>query len=225
VSRTPLIRALLIGCLATVSSGCGVAESLPGGRLTAAELGAMLERHNPGSGPYSCTKSNGDWDFVCTFTSTQGEAVKMGVDVTATAPKEQSIPVPVDRELPTAGKPSAAVQRAFAHRIAVACAARANELQRLPSPSTRGVYLKSFTARRLAEANFAVAVRHIVPPKMGMLPFQRLTAAAQNRVEAVDRFHNAVVARQLGEARAAFAETRSASVVIAREARALGASC
>jgi len=68
-------------------------------------------------------------------------------------------------------------------------------------------------------------VHQIVPPKMGMKSFQRLTAAAQTRVEAVDRFHAAVVARQLGEGRAAFAETRSASLVIAREAHSLGASC
>jgi len=64
-----------------------------------------------------------------------------------------------------------------------------------------------------------------VPPKAGRQSFQRLTTAAQNRVDAVDRFHDAVLARKLGEARAAFAEARSASLVIAREARALGTTC
>jgi hypothetical protein len=151
--------------------------------------------------------------------------VKIGVDVTATAPNEQSMPVPVDRELPTAGKPSAAVRTAFAHRIEVACATRARGLQRLPRANTRAAYLKTFTARRLAEANFAVSVNHIVPPKMGMQAFQRLTAAAHARVDAVDRFHAAVLARMLPEGQVAFAETRSASVVIARAARTLGATC
>lgn len=114
---------------------------------------------------------------------------------------------------------------AFAHRIEVACTARARELKRLPAASTRSAYLKSFTARRLAESDFAVTVNHIVPPKMGMQAFQRLTAAAHTRVDAVDRFHAAVLARKLPEGQAAFAETRSASVVIARAARTLGATC
>jgi len=68
-------------------------------------------------------------------------------------------------------------------------------------------------------------VRQIVPPKLGIRSFQRLTAAAQSRVDAVDRFHEAVLARKLGEAHAAFAETRSTSLVIAREAHRLGATC
>jgi hypothetical protein len=58
-----------------------------------------------------------------------------------------------------------------------------------------------------------------------MKSFQRLSAAAHARVAAVDRFHEAVLARKLGEGRAAFAETQSTSVVIAREAAKLGASC
>ena len=60
---------------------------------------------------------------------------------------------------------------------------------------------------------------------MGMQSFRRLTAAAHARVNAVDRFHDAVLARKVGEGRAAYAETRSSSLVIAREARRLGASC
>ena len=114
---------------------------------------------------------------------------------------------------------------AFVHQIETACAARTSELHRLKSPRTRSAYLASFAARRLVEAEFENSVRQIVPPKMGMQSFQRLTAAAHARVNAVDRFHEAVLARKLGEARAAFAETQSASVVIAREATKLGATC
>jgi hypothetical protein len=228
VSRTPLIRALLIGCLATVVSGCGnLAAKLPGGRLTAAELSALLDRRNPGSGPYTCAASNSGWDFVCTYTSDRGEFVKMGVQVSATEPRVQSTPVPAGMELPPApaAKQTGHERAAFVHRIETACAARTSELQRLKSPRTRSAYLASFAARRLVEAEFENSVRQIVPPTMGMESFQRLSAAARARVEAVDRFHSAVLARQLGEARAAFAETRSASLVIAREARTLGARC
>jgi hypothetical protein len=152
VSRTPLIRAVLIGCLATVLSGCG--------------------------------------------------------DLAAKLPKQ-------------AGHERAA----FVHRIETACTTRARDLHRLKSPRTRKAYLASFAARRLVEAEFENSVRQIVPPRKGTQSFQRLSAAAESRVEAVARFHGAVLARQLGEARAAFAETRSASLVIAREAHALGATC
>jgi hypothetical protein len=152
VSRTPLIRALLIGCLATVLSGCG-------------NLAAKLPKQ-----------------------SGHGRA-------------------------------------AFVHRIETACTARARDLHGLKSPRTRSAYLASFAARRLVEAEFANSVGQIVPPKTGMQSFKLLTAAAQTRVDAVDRFHDAVLARKLGEARAAFAETRSASLVIARQADALGARC
>ena len=114
---------------------------------------------------------------------------------------------------------------AFVHRIEIACAERTAALGRLKSPRTRSAYLASFAARRLVEAEFENSVRQIVPPKMGMQSFQRLSAAAHARVSAVDRFHDAVLARKLGEGRAAFAETRSTSVVIAREAGKLGASC
>jgi hypothetical protein len=225
VSRTPLIRTLLIGCLATVSAGCGITESLPGGKLRADELAAMLERQNTGSGPFSCTESNGAWDFVCTYASPKGEPVKIGVDATATGPKEESVPVPIDDELPTAGKSTGRERAAFAHRIEAACTARARALTRLPASNTRAAYLESFTARRLAESNFAVEIRHIAPPKLGMRPLQRLRAAAQARVEAVDAFHDAVVKRDLTAGRVAFAEMRSTSLVVAREAGTLGAAC
>jgi len=228
VSRTPLISVLLIGCLATVLSGCGdVASKLPGGRLSAAELGSYLDHRTPGAGPYTCNASNSGWDYVCSYTSDRGEFVKMGVEVTATEPKVESTPVPVGMELPPAPdtKQTAHERAAFVHRVEAACAARTNDLRRLKSPRTRSAYLASFAARRLVEAEFANAVRQIVPPKLGMQSFQRLTAAAQSRVDAVDRFHDAVLARKLGEARAAFAETRSTSLVIAREAHRLGATC
>ena len=228
MSRTPLIRALLIGCLATVLSGCGnLAAKLPGGRLTAAELSALLDRRNPDSGPYTCTVSNSGWDYVCTYTSDRGEFVKMGVEVSATEPRVESTPVPAGMELPPAPatKQTGHERDAFVHRIETACKARTSDLHRLKSPRTRSAYLASFAKRRLVEAEFANSVHQIVPPKAGMQSFQRLTAAAQARVEAVDRFHAAVLARQLGEARAAFAESRSSSLVVAREARALGASC
>ena len=228
VSRTPLIRAVLIGCLATVLSGCGdLAAKLPGGRLTAAELSALLDRRNPDAGPYTCAASNSGWDYVCTYTSDRGEFVKMGVEVTAVEPRVESTPVPAGMELPPGPgtKQTGHERTAFVHRVETACKARTSDLHRLKSPRTRSAYLASFAKRRLVEAEFANSVHQIVPPKMGMKSFQRLTAAAQTRVEAVDRFHAAVVARQLGEGRAAFAETRSASLVIAREAHSLGASC
>lgn len=228
MSRTPLIRALLIGCLATVSSGCGdVASKLPGGKLSAVELSSLLGHRNPGAGPYTCNASNSGWDYVCSYTSDRGEFVKMGVQVSATEPKVQSTPVPADMELPPAPgtKQTRHERAAFAHRIEVACTARTGELGRLKSPRTRSAYLASFQARRLVEAEFENSIRQIVPPKVGMQSFQRLTAAAQTRVDAVDRFHEAVLTRKLGEGRAAFAETQSASVVIAREARRLGAAC
>jgi hypothetical protein len=228
VSRTPLIRALLIGCLATVSSGCGdLASKLPGGKLSAAELSAYLDHRNPGAGPYTCNGSNSGWDYVCSYTSDRGEFVKMGVQVSATGPELQSTPVPADMELPPAPvtKQTRHERAAFVHRIDVACSARTGDLRSLKSPRTRSAYLASFPTRRLVEAEFANSVRQIVPPKVGMQSFQRLTAAAQTRVDAVDRFHDAVLARKVGEARAAFAETRSASVVIAREAHRLGATC
>ena len=228
MSRTPLIRALFIGCLATVLSGCGdLAAKLPGGRLTAAELSALLDRRNPDAGPYTCAASSSGWDYVCTYTSDRGEFVKMGVEVTAVEPRVESAPVPAGMELPPAPatKQTGHERAAFVHRIETACRARTSDLHRLKSPRTRSAYLASFAARRLVEAEFANSVGQIVPPKAGMQSFQRLTAAAQNRVDAVDRFHDAVLARKLGEARAAFAETRSASLVIAREAHALGATC
>jgi hypothetical protein len=228
VSRTPLIRALLIGCLATVSSGCGdVASKLPGGRLTAAELSSYLDHRTPGAGPYTCAASNGGWDYVCSYTSERGEFVKMGVQVSATEPKVESTPVPVGMELPPAPatEQTGHERAAFVHRVEAACATRASDLHRLKGPRTRSAYLASFAARRLVEAEFANAVRQIVPPKLGIRSFQRLTAAAQSRVDAVDRFHEAVLARKLGEARAAFAETRSTSLVIAREAHRLGTTC
>ncbi|MDX6542564.1 MAG: hypothetical protein QOK32_167 [Gaiellaceae bacterium] len=152
MSRTPLIRALLIGCLATVLSGCG--------------------------------------------------------DIAAKLPKQ-----------------TGHERAAFVHRIETACTARTSDLHRLKSPRTRKAYLASFAARRLVEAEFQNSVGQIVPPKGALQPFQRLTHAAQARVDAVDRFHEAVLARKLGEGRAAFAETRSDSLVIAREAKVLGASC
>ena len=227
MSRTPLIRALLIGCLATVSSGCGDVTTLAGGKLSAAELSAVLDHRNPEAGPYTCNASNSGWDYVCSFTSDQGEFVKMGVEVSATEPTVQSTPVPSEMELPPApGTRQTRHERAaFVHRIEVACAERTAALGRLKSPQTRRAYLASFAPRRLVEAEFENSVRQIVPPKTGMPSFQRLTAAAHARVAAVDRFHDAVLARKLGEGRAAYAETRSASVVIAREARRLGATC
>ncbi len=228
MSRTPLIRALLIGCLATASAGCGdLASKLPGGRLTAAELSALLDHRNPGTGPYTCTASNSGWDYVCSFTSDQGEFVRMGVKVSATEPTVQSTPVPADMELPPAPatKQTKHERAALVRRIEIACAERTSSMHRLKSPRTRAAYLASFAARRLVEAEFEDSVRQIVPPRVGMQSFQRLTTAAHARVAAVDRFHDAVLARKLGEGRAAYAETRSASVVIAREARRLGASC
>ena len=227
MSRTPLIRALLIGCLVTVSSACGDVTSLAGGKLSAAELSAVLDHRNPGSGPYTCTASNSGWDYVCTFTSDRGEFVKMGVQVSATDPKVQSTPVPADMELPPrpAMKQTGHERAAFVHRLEVACAERTSALGRLNPPRTRSAYLATFAERRLVEAEFENSVRQIVPPRLGMQSFQRLTAAAHARVDAVDRFHAAVLARKLGEGRAAFAETRSASAVIAREARVLGAAC
>ncbi len=160
MSRTSLIRALLIGCLATVSTACGGLASKP------AELPRAPIRQQPGS--------------------------------------ERAV---------------------FARRIETACAARTSDLHRLKSPRTRSAYLASFAARRLVEAEFENSVRQIHPSKTDRQPFQRLTAAARARVKAVDRFHAAVLARKLGEGRAAFAETRSASLVIAREVRRLGATC
>lgn len=227
VSRTPLIRALLIGCLATVLSGCGDVTTLAGGKLSAAELSVMLDRRNPGAGPYTCTASNSGWDYVCSFTSDQGEFVRMGVKVSATEPTVQSTPVPADMELPPAPatKQTGHERRAFVHRLEAACAERTSALARLKSPRTRSAYLASFGARRLVEAEFENSIRQIVPPKLGMQSFQRLTTAARARVDAVDRFHEAVLARKLGEGRAAFAETQSTSIVIAREARRLGATC
>ncbi|MDQ5820041.1 MAG: hypothetical protein M3540_01180 [Actinomycetota bacterium] len=227
MSRTPLIRALVIGCLATVSLGCGAAEKLPGGKLAAEELGAYLERRNPGAGPYSCNASNGGWDYVCSYSSPRGEVLKVGVEVGETEPKLESTPVPVTTEVPPppGARQTGRERVAFVHRVEAACTERENDLRRLKSPRTRSAYLASFGARRLAEAAFANSVRQIVPPKAGGQPFHRLVTAAQARVDAVDRFHNAVLARKLPEARAAFAETRSASVVIAREARGLGATC
>ncbi len=224
----PLIRALLIGCLAMVSSGCGdVASKLPGGKLSAAELSSLLDLRNPGAGPYTCNASNSGWDYVCSYTSDRGEFVKMGVQVSATEPKVQSPPVSADMELPPAPatKQTGHERAAFVHRVQAACAARTSALGRLKSPRTRSAYLASFAARQLVEAEFENSIRQIVPPKLGVESFQRLTAAARARVDAVDRFHDAVLARKLGEAHAAFAETRSASVVIAREARRLGATC
>jgi hypothetical protein len=228
VRRTPLIRALLIGCLATVSSGCGdLASRLPGGKLSAAELSSLLDRRHPDAGPYTCAGSNGGWDYVCSYTSERGEFVKMGVEVSTTGPEVESAPVPADMELPPAPDTTqtAHERAAFVRRVETACTARIGDLRRLKTPRSRSAYLASFAARRLVEAEFANSVRQIVPPKLGMQSFQRLTAAAQTRVDAVDRFHDAVLARQVGEAHAAFAETRSASVVIAREARRLGATC
>ena len=153
--------------------------------------------------------------------------MRMGVEVSATEPTVESTPVPADMELPPAPatKQTGHERRAFVHRLEVACAERTAALARLESPRTRSAYLASFAARRLVEAQFENSVRQIVPPKMGMQAFQRLTAAANARVAAVDRFHEAVLARKLGEGRAAFAETQSTSVVIAREARRLGATC
>ena len=227
MSRTPLIRALLIGCLATVSSGCGDITTLAGGKLSATELSAILGHRNPGTGPYTCSASNSGWDYICSFTSDRGEFVRMGVEVSATEPTLESTPVPVGMELPPAPatKQTGHERAAFVRRIEIACAARTSSLHRLKSPRTRSAYLAGFAARRLVEAEFENAVRRIVPPKMGMQSFQRLTAAAHARVNAVDRFHEAVLARKLGEGRAAFAETQSASVVIAREATKLGATC
>lgn len=227
MSRTPWIRALLIGCLATVASGCGDLTTLAGGKLSAAELSAYLDHRNPGTGPYVCNASNSGWDYVCAYTSDRGEFVKMGVQVTASEPKVQSTPVPADMELPPAPATRQTIHEraAFVHRVETACAARTRELAILKSPGTRSAYLASFAARRLVEAEFENAVRQIVPPKPGMESFRRLTTGAQTRVAATDRFHEAVLARKLGEARAAFAETRSASVVIAREAHKLGATC
>ncbi len=152
MNRTPLIRALLIGCLATVPSGCSGLASKPVG----------LSR----------------------------------------VPQAVSV-----------------------QRLETACAARTSDLRRLKSPRTRSAYLASFASRRLVEAEFENSVRQTHPSKADRQPFRRLTTAAQARVDAVDRFHAAVLARKLGEGRAAFAETRSASLVIAREARRLGASC
>ena len=227
MSRTPLIRALLIGCLAAVSSGCGDVTTLAGGKLSAGELSAVLDHRNPNAGPYTCNASNSGWDYVCSFTSDRGEFVRMGVKVSATEPTVESTPVPADMELPPAPatKQTGHERAAFVHRIELACAERTSALGRLKSPRTRSAYLASFAARRLVEAEFENSVRQIVPPKMGMQSFQRLTAAAHARVAAVDRFHDAVLARKLGEGRAAFAETQSASVVIAREAGRLGANC
>lgn len=227
MSRTLLIRALLIGCLVTVSPGCGDLTTLAGGKLSAAELSVLLDHRNPGAGPYTCNASNTGWDYVCSYTSERGEFVKMGVEVSATEPKVQSTPVPADMKLPPAPatKQTRPERAAFVRRVEAACTARTSSLSRLKTPRTRSEYLASFEARRLVEAEFENSVRQIVPPKLGMRSFQRLTAAAQNRLDAVDRFHEAVLARKLGEGRAAFAETRSASVVIAREARRLGASC
>jgi hypothetical protein len=221
------MRALLIGCLATVSAGCGDVTSLAGGKLSAAELSAVLDHRNPGAGPYTCSASNSGWDYVCSFTSDQGEFVRMGVKVSATEPTVESTPVPAGMELPPAPatRQTGHERAAFVHRIETACAERSGALGRLKSPRTRAAYLASFAARRLVEAEFETSVRQILPPKIGMQSFQRLTAAAHARVNAVDRFHDAVLARKLGEGRAAYAETRSASVVIAREARRLGASC
>jgi hypothetical protein len=227
VSRTPLIRALLIGCLATVSAGCGDVATLAGGKLSAAELSAMLDHRNPSAGPYTCTASNSGWDYVCSFTSDRGEFVRMGVKVSATQPTVESTPVPADMELPPAPatKQTGHERAAFVHRIEIACAERTAALGHLKSPRTRSAYLASFAARRLVEAEFENSVRQIVPPKMGMQSFERLSATAHARVNAVDRFHDAVLARKLGEGRAAFAETQSTSVVIAREAGKLGVSC
>ncbi len=226
MSRTPLIRALLVGCLATVSSGCGDVTSLAGEKLSAAELSAVLDHRNPGSEPYTCSASNSGWDYVCSFTSNRGEFVRMGVKVSATEPTVESTPVAADMELPPApAKKQTGDERAFVHRLDVACAERTRALSRLKSPRTRSTYLASFAARRLVEVEFENSVRQIVPPKMGMQSFQRLTAAAHARVAAVDRFHDAVLARTLGEGRAAYAQTRSTSLVIAREASRLGADC
>ncbi|MEP6976750.1 MAG: hypothetical protein ABI948_01715 [Thermoleophilia bacterium] len=227
MSRTPLIRALLIGCLATVASGCGDVTTLAGGKLSAAELSAVLDHRNPAAGPYTCNASNSGWDYVCSFTSDRGAFVRMGVKVSATEPTVESTPVPADLELPPAPatKQTGHERAGFVHRIEIACAERTGALGRLKSPQTRSAYLASFAARRLVEAEFENSVRQIVSPKMGMQSFQRLSAAAHARVAAVDRFHDAVLARKLGEGRAAFTETQSTSVVIAREARKLGATC
>ena len=227
MSRTPLIRALVIGCLATVSLGCGAAEKLPGGKLTAAELGALLEHRHAGAGPYSCKPSNSGWDYVCSYASDRGEVVKVGVEVSAREPNRESAPVPVTSELPAAPgtRQTRRERAAFVRRLEATCARRASDLRRLKSPRTRREYLSSFAARRLAEAAFGNSVARIVPPTDGMEPFRRLKTAAQTRVDAVDRFHDAVLARKLPEGRAAFAESRSASLVVAREAQALGATC
>ena len=217
----------MIACLAIAFSGCRATDELPGGKPTAAELGAVLERTHAGDGPYSCKRSNSGWDYVCAYASERGELMKIGVEVGGSGAEGESAPVPVTSELPAAPgtKQTARERAAFVRRLERACAGRAAELRRLGTPATRSAYLSSFAGRRLAEASFQNSVGQIVPPTDGMEHFRRLKTAAQTRVGAVDRFHDAVLARKLPEARAAFAESRSASVVIAREARALGATC
>ena len=84
VSRTPLIRALLIGCLATVSTGCGDVTSLAGGKLSAAELSAVLDHRNPDVGPYTCSASNSGW--------TATNVLPSPVFISAMSPSWRTIP-------------------------------------------------------------------------------------------------------------------------------------
>lgn len=110
-------------------------------------------------------------------------------------------------------------------RVESACAARASAARRLPAPRTRSALLASFPTRRFVEADFAASVGRISPPRTGEQSFRRLTHAADTRVEAADDLNDAVVRRDVPEARAALSVSRSASIVIEREARALGARC